>query len=419
MTRAAEQHTGTVPVSARPVATWGPAVGGVLLVALAVRLVLAPRTHGQDFVVWNLASRALLRGINIYAHHPAYPGGPYAYFPLFAWIETPFQWLAQHSAMSFLVLGKLPIIAGDLACGWLIAAELRSRGRTDVVAAGGAALFLFNPLVLYNGAYYGRFDCLGCALLLVALRRLAALRSGSDRAARTAAWAVGLWYALAVVMKSFPGFVLPGVLRRSGRDWRRVLTALVVVCLLVSLPYLGSPYPYMHDIVAYDMAKPPQGLSWQYLLLRVLSLDGTQWFGGLMLVAFVIGTILLSRINRLWHYTVLSLVLFLLCSRLVLEQYLIWPMPWMILIVMQRRPLARTTLAVYLVFTTIGMLENEFYHPLGRPSPWLDPLLAVVNAGYLAVSVWVLIRHEPAAPPASGGGALDPNRPSGPAPQVR
>jgi len=32
---------------------------------------------------WDRASSATLRGINIYAHHPHYPHGAYAYFPLF------------------------------------------------------------------------------------------------------------------------------------------------------------------------------------------------------------------------------------------------------------------------------------------------------------------------------------------------
>ena len=60
---------------------------------LIARAVLIPITHGQDFVVWDLASTATLHGVNIYAHHPAYPGGPFAYFPVFLYLELPFQWL--------------------------------------------------------------------------------------------------------------------------------------------------------------------------------------------------------------------------------------------------------------------------------------------------------------------------------------
>ena len=79
----------------------------VLLLAagIAVRIALVPITRGQDFDVWDLASTATLQGSDIYTHHPAYPGGPYAYFPLFLYLELPLQFLAAHTGISFTVLG--------------------------------------------------------------------------------------------------------------------------------------------------------------------------------------------------------------------------------------------------------------------------------------------------------------------------
>src|SRR5579884_2221475 len=74
----------------------------VCLAGLAVRAALVPLGHGQDFVVWRLASTWTLRGVNIYAHHPAYPGGPYAYFPLFLAIEVPLRWLSDQTSAPFL-----------------------------------------------------------------------------------------------------------------------------------------------------------------------------------------------------------------------------------------------------------------------------------------------------------------------------
>jgi hypothetical protein len=119
----------------------------VLVLGIAVRAVLVPITHGQDFIVWNLASAAALRGSNIYAHHPAYPAGPIAYLPLFIYLEMPFQWLAAHSQISFTILGKLPIVAADMACTVLIAEALTRRGCSERSVALGAALFALNPLV--------------------------------------------------------------------------------------------------------------------------------------------------------------------------------------------------------------------------------------------------------------------------------
>ena len=61
----------------------------VLLLAagIVVRIALVPITRGQDFDVWDIASTATLQGSDIYTHHPAYPGGTYAYFPLFLYLN--------------------------------------------------------------------------------------------------------------------------------------------------------------------------------------------------------------------------------------------------------------------------------------------------------------------------------------------
>src|SRR6476660_3885936 len=132
-------------------ATRFPLTITVFLASVIVRFLLLPITYGPDFLVWDLASRATLSGINIYAHHPAgYPGGPFTYPPLFLYVELPFQWLAIHTGLPFTVLGKLPIVAGDMLTGSLIAAFLAARHHSDSRIALASAAYLLNPLVLYN-----------------------------------------------------------------------------------------------------------------------------------------------------------------------------------------------------------------------------------------------------------------------------
>ena len=65
----------------------------------------------------------------------AYTGGPYPYFPLFLYIELPMQWLALHTSVPFTILGKLPIVAADLAATLLI---LRKRVWAALSEAGAA-----------------------------------------------------------------------------------------------------------------------------------------------------------------------------------------------------------------------------------------------------------------------------------------
>jgi hypothetical protein len=372
----------------------------VFAVGLLARAILIPITHGQDFVVWDKASAATLQGVNIYAHHPAYPGGPYAYFPLFLYIELPFQWLAEHSAIPFTVLGKLPILVADVAVAALLVAALSRQGHGKNRVAAGAALFFLNPLVIYNSAFYGRFDSLGCALLLLALNRITVERAVS--------WRGAFYYALAVAAKTFPAFVVLGILRCGRRVQVRVVVAVAIVLAAVSLPYLGSLPAYLRDIVLYDAKKVPQALSWQRVFLHLTDAHGARLLSYLCLAIFVVGALWLTRIGDLSTYTLLTLLLFILCSKVVLEQYLTWPIPWLILALwaatatsrpdaetldavepstVARRGVSRASLALLTVFTVIGMLVNPYVHPFGRSPEAAGYLLALSITAYLALSL--------------------------------
>ena len=345
----------------------------VLAVGIAVRVALVPLTRGQDFEVWDLASTATLQGIDIYAHHPAYPGGPYAYFPLFLYLELPFQWLAQHTGISFTVLGKVPILAGDIACALLLAGELRNRTASDRAVLLGTSLFFLNPLVLYNGAFYGRFDTVAVALLLLAVRLL---RKGKRSA--------GLWYGLAVAAKTFPVFVLPGIVRdaRGRRTW--LAATLMGVLLVLSAPYLPSWRAMVSDIVLYDAVKAPGALSWQTLFIGTTSTETLRFVSYVLLALYLIGAVLLARLLDLDMYILATLVLFLVCSKVVLEQYLVWPMPWLVLVLWTAPRIRAATIAFFVALTVVGMVANPYVQPWGR-SP------ALITAGFAVLCVIYLV----------------------------
>jgi hypothetical protein len=358
-----------------------PWLMAVFVGGLVLRTILIPITHGQDFVVWEKASAATLSGVNIYAHHPHYPAGPYAYFPLFVYLELPFQWLSQHIGIPFTVLGKIPIAVGDTVVAAILAAELTDRGHGPRAVAAGTALFFLNPLVLDNSALYGRFDSLGCALLLLALR---GIRKAGSISARDA-----LWYALAVAVKTFPGFAVLGFLRAGRTSGRRVALALAVVLGALTLPYLGSMHAYLHDIVLYNAGKNPQGLSWQQVFLHLTGVRTARTISYLLLILFALGAVWLSgEIEDLATCTLLTLLLFILCSKVVLSHYLIWPMPWLIL---RAFPSAtryhRSSALILALYTLLGMQMNPYFHPFGQYPEWASYLLAATTAAYLMASV--------------------------------
>ncbi|MDQ6846302.1 MAG: glycosyltransferase 87 family protein [Candidatus Dormibacteraeota bacterium] len=345
----------------------------VLIVGLATRAVLVPITHGSDFTVWDLASRATLDGVNVYAHHPAYSGGPYPYFPLFLYVELPMQWLALHTGVSFTILGKLPIVAADLLATLLIVSELKSLDVGVRRQAIAAAVFFLNPLVLYNGAFYGRFDSVCVALLLVAFR--------AYRADRSTTWRFSIWYALAIAAKTFPIFLLPWLVRHNRSAIARPLVAVAGVLFVVGAPYIiSSPASFRADLL-YSADKLPGGLSWQ-VVLHGLPAGLQVGTGDVLLGVFVVAAVAIALVDDLAMAAAATLVAFLLLSKQVIEQYLIWPLPFLIIVGAGRRSRAARLLIAEV--TLAGMLVNAHFHPFGVQPVAFNVVFAVAVAATLA-----------------------------------
>ena len=287
--------------------------------------------------------------------------------------NCPFSGSRQHTGISFTVLGKVPILAGDVACALVLAAELRDRTASNRAVLLGTSLFFLNPLVLYNGAFYGRFDTVALALLLFAVRLV-----------RTRKRSAGLWYGLAVAAKTFPVFVLPGIVRdaRGRRLWFAI--TVTTVLLVLSAPYLPSWRAMLSDIVVYDAVKAPGALSWQTLFIGTTSIETWRLVSYVLLVVYLIGAVLLARVLDLDLYILATLVLFLVCSKVLLEQYLLWPMPWLVLALFTAPRIRAATIAFFVAVTVVGMVANPHIQPWGR-SP------ALINAGFAVVCVIYLV----------------------------
>ncbi len=345
----------------------------VFLASLLVRCLLLPITYGPDFLVWDLASRATLSGINIYAHHPAgYLGGPYTYPPLFLYAELPFQWLAIHTGLPFTVLGKLPIVAGDLLTGYLIALFLAERHHGDRRIALACAAYLFNPLVLYNGAFYGRFDAVCVSLFLLALR----IQGEEGRS-----WRFLSVYAAAIATKIYPVFLLPWLSMTDRTTRARLAAALALVVGGLSLPYLAtSPRAFISDILFYNLNRTPSNLSWQIVFLDYLPPQALWIVGVLFLVIF--GAVL-CRLTELDIYSaaLVGILAFFLLSKLVIEQYLLWTFPFLIQNAADGQ--SRSDLALLTLFSAAGMLSNHYIHPFGERVVVLNVILAVATLVYI------------------------------------
>jgi Gpi18-like mannosyltransferase len=128
----------------------------------------------------------------------------------------------------------------DAAMGFLIFVFIRSR-LDFKMAIVAAALYVFNPAVIYNSAVWGQFDAIYTFFLILAL--MLALASKPELSAVT--------YAIGVLTKPQAIALLPLIayliLRKRG--WRRLITSLVAgaaTVFVVILPFEWSnPIPFL------------------------------------------------------------------------------------------------------------------------------------------------------------------------------
>ncbi|HEY5425181.1 MAG TPA: glycosyltransferase family 39 protein, partial [Candidatus Tumulicola sp.] len=149
------------------------ALPALVLVGLIVRLVLVPnegfKTDVDTFEAWAIALAehgfASFYGSTRFADYP--PG----YLYILAIVGHVWEGLFKNrdgSGLAIKALVKLPAIVADLGVGVLVYAVVR-RFASAGIALGAAALYLFNPAVIYNSAAWGQVDSVAAGLALFAI----------------------------------------------------------------------------------------------------------------------------------------------------------------------------------------------------------------------------------------------------------
>ena len=365
----------------------------LLLGALAIRMVLMPLWEGRDFHAYAiLVGQYTLHSRNVYdldrlylrSHHML----GWTYFPLCLDMYSALYWLSLHMSWSFRLLGKILVVAADLCVGWLLYVALHRRGHSERLAATGMVLYLFNPLVLYNGAYYGRFDAIALAFVLLAIELYHTL------------W-FSLAFGLAIAAKTFPAFLIPPFAFGRDRQQPHRLIFTGVLVLLLALPYIlvnprGLANALLSNTDPHMSYRGLGRLSWYSLLWYQHWLSLNQILALTHVTLLLYPIILLTVLYRPVYVKVaVCFTLFLLLNRSVYEQYLLWPLPFLIVVGLHYRN--RLALALAAFYTVAGMLENELtwtrqtYLPPGLlPTPWLGLNVALAGSALIFIGneVW-------------------------------
>ncbi|MCM1540065.1 MAG: phospholipid carrier-dependent glycosyltransferase [Blautia sp.] len=145
----------------------------LFLAALLVRLLAAARSEGFDtdiscFAAW--AERMHTVGASGFYSPEVftdYPPGYMYVLGVIGWLRSALD--IPYLSAFHLILLKLPAMACDLLCGWLLyrEAEKRFSGKQALFLCGA---YLFNPVILLNSAVWGQVDSVfTLALLLLCL----------------------------------------------------------------------------------------------------------------------------------------------------------------------------------------------------------------------------------------------------------
>ena len=102
--------------------------------------------------------------------------------------------------------------------------------------------------------------------------------------------------------------------------------------------------------------------------------------------------IALALVDDLVVSSAAAMLLFLVFSKQVIEQYLIWPMPMLALLV--AGPRSRIPLVLLCTLTIAGMLVNAHFHPFGVQPAAINVVLAILVSGGTGRLLWTQRRQE-------------------------
>lgn len=390
---------------------------------LAIRLLLSPFfAHPEDVFSWYALGFDFLNGAPVWTFLVP---NRYGLF-LFAFPATfLFNLLSQHiltytiqmssidprlvpanpagitviPGLLFDFLVKLPLIASDAIITILLFRFAKTRFQDEKVAATAAALWFLNPLSIWVSAGWGTFDTLPALFTVVALYLVLERR----------AWLAGLAIVVAIAVKLYAGVLIVPLLiiaQRIGgsRPVFKAILSTALSGLIMLLPSLDQAPTQLVPLVA---ASAPPGVSysgltfWTAVTLFVPS-------AGVTTLALALSSLALAAVYLwIWRnfelspiYSVVSFVLpiasLLIFYRFVGENFFIWILPFLSLLV-AKDVLDKRLFWLLTFFALVSSVTDSLLPYYMLPiSPWIGSYLvhALALAGPYRVS--------PAGPPVAG-----------------
>ncbi len=361
---------------------------------LAIRLGLACfSAEVADTANYRRVAETLQQGGRLYTDTPAI----YPYPPVWWLVEVVALWLAQHTPLRFVFWVELLPILADMGIVYLLYCFTK-----DYVKLKNAvpALYALNPLPILVCAVQGQFDALPVFFSLLALYLLQH---------KKAYYLIALALTIAVMLKAFPILLLPLFLFRLERWRQRFIFAAITVLpiLFILMPYFLSDFPAVQrELLSYS-GYPDQGwvaLAWGVYKLLISGTATTFLEILLVFSKFLFLTIYAALLYQSYRRrnsatrpllvleVALVFALFYICYGGLSSQYLLWLLPFLLLLNMKDA-------IIYTLIATLALLAFYNYQwPVIIYRAPLQILPGAINAGlwlactgmwWLAVVVWL------------------------------
>ena len=316
---------------------------GILLVALLMRLLIAPVWIGYDtdvrtFMAWS--DRAYTVGLSgLYTNAKDYfldypPGYMYVLYVVgMLHHKLSIPWENWES----LIILKLPAILADLVTAYVIyrlALSKKGGARTWLQALGLAALFVFNPAIWVNSAVWGQVDSF---FMLFILATFLMQQQGKLPQA-------SVFIALAILLKPqallFGIFLLIDVIRkRNAMVWLLSILSGAATIAVLALPFaIGRGYGWLFELYSGTLASYPYASLNAFNVMALLGgnfIDMTsgvlhisyQWIGWVLMglsIIYVCYLYIRSRGQRgaLLYISFLFITAVFMCMTKMHERYL-------------------------------------------------------------------------------------------------
>lgn len=298
----------------------------IFIVAVAQRLVFFDQT-GKDSYAYERAVTDLINGINPYKwtiesySNPNDPGNHgYAYLPGLLYINWFSFVLNLVTKIPFVYLQKIPVLLADIGVGILLIKELHKRSFPAALLA--LLIWFFNPYFYLKNNYVFT-DPLPVFFMLLSIHYLE-----KDDVL------TGAFYAVSIILKTFPILLLPIFLIKS-KNKLKFLSAAAIIGLAVSIPFLGDLKTYLNGAVFIHNNRFIQGRPFLFYISYFYKIELFQiipfkvyTFLSVFTGWFVISLLHLSKLVKdKYILSVIPFLTFYLFTPVLNKTYLTWFIP--------------------------------------------------------------------------------------------